>query len=88
MEKSVFALVMASRKLKLYFQSHTIVVRTSQPTTKNLERNQSSRVVDWANQFADYDIQFEPRTTIKAQALADFISEMIDTLEEVVTEEN
>ncbi len=41
-----------------------------------------------ANQLADYDIEFEPRTTIKAQALADFISEMIDTLEEVATEEN
>ena len=31
MEKDLFAVVMASRKLKPYFQSHQITVRTSQP---------------------------------------------------------
>ena len=46
-EKSLFALVMASRKLKPYFQSHPTVVRTSQPMKKLLEsKNQSARVAD------------------------------------------
>ena len=67
---------MASRKLKPYFQSHQITVRTSQPLKKILEgKNKSSRVSDWANQLADFGIEYEPRTTIKAQALADFIAE-------------
>ena len=37
MEKVLFAAVMASRKLKPYFQSHQITVRTSQPLKKILE---------------------------------------------------
>ena len=87
-EKSLFALVMASRKLKPYFLSHPIVIRTSQPMRKLLEiKNQSARVVDWVNQLADYGIEYEPRTTIKAQALADFIAEMTGSMEEVPSEE-
>ncbi|XP_057543932.1 uncharacterized protein LOC130823331 [Amaranthus tricolor] len=75
-EKVVFAIVMASRKLKPYFQSHQIIIRTDQPLKKILEgKNKSSRVTDWANQLADFGIEYEPRTAIKAQALADFIAE-------------
>ena len=47
MEKVLYAVVMASRKLKPYFQSHQITVRTSQPFKKVLEgKNKSSRVTD------------------------------------------
>ncbi|XP_057545841.1 uncharacterized protein LOC130824839 [Amaranthus tricolor] len=75
-EKVIFAIVMASRKLKPYFQSHQIIIRTDQPLKKILEgKNKSSRVTDWANQLADFGIEYEPRTAIKAQALADFIAE-------------
>ncbi|XP_057540552.1 uncharacterized protein LOC130818402 [Amaranthus tricolor] len=75
-EKVIFAIVMASRKLKPYFQSNPIIVRTDQPLKKILEgKNKSSRVTDWANQLADFGIEYEPRTAIKAQALADFIAE-------------
>ena len=68
-EKVLFAIVMASRKLKPYFQSHQIVVRSGQPVKKILEgKNKSSRVTDWANQLADFGIEYEPRTAIKVQA--------------------
>jgi ribonuclease HI len=67
---------MASRKLKPYFQSHQIRVRIKQPLKKILEgRNQSSRISDWANQLANYGIEYEPRTSFKVQALADFMAE-------------
>ncbi|XP_021733078.1 uncharacterized protein LOC110699873 [Chenopodium quinoa] len=75
-EKVVYALVMASRKLKPYFQAHPIKVLTSQPIKKVLEsKNHSSRMTDWSNQLADFGIEFEPWKAIKAQALADFIAE-------------
>ncbi|XP_057250719.1 uncharacterized protein LOC125497729 [Beta vulgaris subsp. vulgaris] len=75
-EKMVFALVMARRKLKPYFQEHPIKVLTGQPLRKIIEsRNHSSRMTDWADQLADFGLEFEPRRAIKAQALADFITE-------------
>ena len=76
MEKVLFAVVMASRKLKSYFQSHQVTIRTSKPLKKILEgKNKSSRVTDWANTLANFGIEYEPRTAINAQALADFIAE-------------
>ena len=33
------------------------------------------RMVQWAIEFSQFDIVYHPRTTIKAQALADFIAE-------------
>ncbi|XP_048493008.1 uncharacterized protein LOC125493585 [Beta vulgaris subsp. vulgaris] len=75
-EKMIFALVLATRKLKSYFQAHPIKVLTSQLIRKVIEgKNQSSRVTDWANQTSDICIEFEPRRAIKAQALADIIAE-------------
>ena len=60
--------------------NHKIRVRTSQPLKKILEgKNQSSRIVDWSNQLADFCIEIEPRTAIKAKALADFIAKMTGT---------
>ena len=50
-------------------------------------KNELARVADWANQLADYGIEYEPRTAIKAQALADFIAEMTGSTEEVPSEE-
>ncbi|XP_010665592.2 uncharacterized protein LOC104882874 [Beta vulgaris subsp. vulgaris] len=75
-EKMVFALVMASRKLKPYFQAHQIKVLTGQLLPKVIEsRNHSSRMTDWADQLADFGLEYEPRRAIKAQALADFTTE-------------
>lgn len=75
-KKMIFAFVLATRKLKPYFQAHPIKVLTSQPIRKVIEgRNQCSRVTDWSNQLSDFSIEFEPHHAIKAQALADFIAE-------------
>ena len=47
---------------------------------------QFAHVADWANQLANYGIEFKPRTTIKAQALADFLAEMTGSMEEIPLE--
>lgn len=74
-EKMLFVLVMASRKLKPYFQSHQIKNLTEQPLEKVIEsRNHSSRMIDLAVQLADFELQYEPRRAIKAEALAEFIT--------------
>ena len=76
MEKLAFALVTATRKLKPYFQAHTIIVLTYQ----NLKRAMSSpkaagRMALWAIELSEFDIQYRPRTVIKGQAVVDFIAE-------------
>ena len=38
-------------------------------------RNHSSHITDWTDQLADFGIEYELRTAIKTQALADFIAE-------------
>ncbi|KAK0596932.1 hypothetical protein LWI29_020323 [Acer saccharum] len=76
LEKLAFALVTTARKLRPYFQAHTVVVVTDQPLRQFLQRpDVSGRLVLWALELTQYDIRYKARTTIKAQALADFVAE-------------
>ncbi|KAK3016570.1 hypothetical protein RJ639_007070 [Escallonia herrerae] len=57
-------------------ESHTIVVLTDQPLRKVLLSPEASgRLVNHFVELGEFDIQYIPRTAIKAQALADFIVE-------------
>ncbi|XP_017228331.1 uncharacterized protein LOC108203718 [Daucus carota subsp. sativus] len=75
-EKFAYRLVMASGKLRQYFQGRTIQVVTDEPLKKILSRPEASgRVVAWFIELGEYDLEYIPRTAIKAQALADFMVE-------------
>ncbi|KAK2999377.1 hypothetical protein RJ639_024372 [Escallonia herrerae] len=75
-DKVALALVTSARKLRPYFQSHTIVVLTDQPLGKVLQNpDASGRLVNWSVEPGEFDIKYQPRTTIKAQALSDFVVE-------------
>lgn len=68
------ALVSASRKLSHYLQTFTIVVVTEYPLKALLRKADfSGRISRWAVELGQYDINYQPRTTIKAQVLANFI---------------
>ena len=76
LEKLAFALVIASRKLKHYFEAHTIIILTSHPLKAVLRKaDLSGRLSKWSVELGRFDIQFQPRTAIKGQILADFIAE-------------
>ncbi|XP_017217112.1 uncharacterized protein LOC108194669 [Daucus carota subsp. sativus] len=76
MERLVFALLLAARKLRPYFQAHTIEMRTSYPLRQVLYRPEASgRMLKWAVELGQFDIEYKPRNAIKGQALADFILE-------------
>jgi hypothetical protein len=74
LEKIAYAVVMASRKLRHYFEAFKVWV-TSDRGLGELFRNPeaSVRIAKWAAELSGYHITFEPRTAIKSQVLADFI---------------
>ncbi|XP_061372482.1 uncharacterized protein LOC133314946 [Gastrolobium bilobum] len=76
-EKVALTLIFAARRLRPYFQCHSITVKTNQPIRQVLHKpNLAGRMMSWAIELSEYQIVYEPRTAIKAQALADFIAEM------------
>ncbi|GKV24654.1 hypothetical protein SLEP1_g34238 [Rubroshorea leprosula] len=87
-EKAVFALVYTARKLRAYFQSNQIIVYINLPLRKILQKPElSGRLIGWSVELSEYDLKFQPRTTIKGQAVADFLVECIlATVEEKAPE--
>ena len=75
-KKIAFVLIIALHKLRPYFQANPILVMTEQPIKKSMNKLEAvGRMVQWAVKFSQFDIEYHPRTVIKAQALADFIVE-------------
>ena len=75
-EKLAFALITASRKLRHYFQAHIINVMTDHPLKKAMNKLEAAGcLIQWAVELSEFDIKYQPRHAIKAQALADFIAE-------------
>nr|AAT77064.1 retrotransposon protein, putative, unclassified [Oryza sativa Japonica Group] len=75
-QKMLYAILMASSKLRHYFQAHRVTVVTSYPLGQILHnREGTGRVVKWAIELSEFDLHFELRHAIKSQALADFVAE-------------
>ena len=76
MEKLAFALVTAARKLKPYFQAHTVNVLTDKPLRRAMSNPEAAgRLALWAIELSEFDIRYSPRIAIKGQIVADFITE-------------
>ena len=76
MEKIILALVTAARKLRPYFQAHTIEVSTEYPMKQVLHKPETSRrLMKWAIELSEFDIRYKPKIAIKGQILADFVME-------------
>ncbi|KAL2241045.1 UNVERIFIED_CONTAM: Retrovirus-related Pol polyprotein from transposon [Sesamum indicum] len=76
-KKLALAVVVTARKLRPYFQSHKIVVRTNHPLRNILSRPEASRrMIKWAVELGEFDITYQNRTVEKAQILADFVIEI------------
>jgi hypothetical protein len=74
LEKVLYDVLMASRKLQHYFQSYHIVVPSSRPL-KDIIRNREAteRVGKWVVELNEFTIDYVHRSLIQSQALADFI---------------
>ena len=81
MEKLILALVTVARKLRLYFQAHTIEVPTKYPMKQILHKLETSRrLMKWAIELSEFDIKYKPKTAIKGQVLTDFVMEFTSTV--------
>jgi hypothetical protein len=74
LEKVLYAILIASKKLRHYFQAYHIIVPSSQPL-KDIIRNREAtgRVGKWAAELKEFTIDFVHKSSIQSQALADFI---------------
>jgi hypothetical protein len=72
--KLLYAVPIASRKLRHYFQAHRISVVTSYLLRVILRNpNTTSNIAKWAVELAEFELDFVPRHAVKSQVLANFI---------------
>jgi hypothetical protein len=75
-QKLLYAILLTARKLRHYFDDHKVIVVTGFPIGDILHNKEAmGRIAKWACELGAHDIEFRPCTTIKTQALVDFISE-------------
>jgi len=77
LEKAALAVVFSARRLRHYFQSFTVVVMTDLPIRKVQQKSDMvGRMVRWAVELSEFDVQYEPRGPIKGQVYVDFVVEL------------
>ena len=75
-QKIAYAVFMASRKLRHYFQECPITVASEVPLNDIINnRDATGRFAKWSIELLLFDITYKPRRAIKSQALADFVAE-------------
>jgi hypothetical protein len=76
LEKVLYVVLIASRKLRHYFQAYHIIVPSSQPV-KDIMRNREAtgRIGKWAAELNEFTIDYVHRSSIQFQELADFIAD-------------
>jgi ribonuclease HI len=75
-QKLLYTVLITSRKLRHYFQEYSISVITEYPLGDILRNQDATRSISkWAVELGALTIDFKPRTTIKSQALVDFMAE-------------
>ena len=73
-QKLLFGLLMASRKLRHYFQAHEITIVTRFPLQRILHNpDATGRMVEWALELSSFGLKFESTSTIQSRVLAEFI---------------
>jgi ribonuclease HI len=78
-QKLLYTLLIASRKLRHYFQGHPIKVVTDRPLETILRNpNITGRVAEWVVELQPFEISFETTKVIKSKALAEFTAEWTD----------
>jgi hypothetical protein len=79
-QKLLYAVVLARRKLRHYFEAHPVTV-VSSFSLGEIIRNPDAvdRIAKWSVELMGETLAYAPRKAIKSQILADFVAEWTDT---------
>jgi ribonuclease HI/transposase InsO family protein len=79
-QKLLYAVVLARRKLRHYFEAHPVTVVSSFPLGEIVHNQDvSGRIAKWSVELMCEALSYAPRKAIKSQVLADFVAEWTDT---------
>ena len=79
-QKLIYAIVVARRKLCHYFESHPVIVVSSFPLGEIIQnREASGRIAKWDVELMGEALSFAPQKASKSQVLVDFVAEWTDT---------
>jgi ribonuclease HI len=79
-QKLLYAVVLARRKLRHYFEAHLVTVVSSFPLGEIiLNPDVADRIAKWSVELMGETLAYAPRKAIKSQILADFVAEWTDT---------
>ncbi|KAF8670522.1 hypothetical protein HU200_050542 [Digitaria exilis] len=79
-QKMVYAILIAQRKLRHYFDAHHVTVVTEHALGEVINnREATGRIAKWSLKLTGYGISYTPRSTIKSQVLVDFVAEWTET---------
>jgi hypothetical protein len=78
-KKICYAVVMSARKFPHYFEVHRVRVLMNQPLNDIFgNRDSFGRISKWAMDLSENVIDFEKKSAIKWQVLADFITDWLE----------
>jgi hypothetical protein len=79
-QKLLYVMVLARRKLHHYFEAHPVTVVSSFPLGEIIRNpNAAGRITNWSVELMGETLTYVPRKVIKSQILVDFIAEWTDT---------
>jgi hypothetical protein len=79
-QKLLYAIVLARRKLRHYFEAHPITVVSSFPLGEIIRSpNAAGRIAKWSVELMGETLAYTPRKAVKSQILEDFVAEWTDT---------
>lgn len=77
MEQTTLALRTTAQKLRPYFLAHPITVLTNQLLRNVLHKSDiSGRMLQWTIELSEYEIDYQPRLSMKGQVMTDFIAKL------------
>jgi hypothetical protein len=76
----LYAILIARRKLRHYFESHPITIISSFPLGEVIQSHEAmGRIAKWAVELMGEGITYAPQKAIKSQVLVDFVAEWTET---------